>query len=315
MGNLVKTEQIGRVVVASLDNPPHALMTRPMVSELVELVRAADADDSIGVVVLTGAHPERFLAHYDVQELLDNARQAPTLSARSAAAAVRLGRRAAAVPGGKSALRRTPGAGLLQLEEFHDVLLRMGRSGTIYIAAINGSTAGGGLELSLACDLRYLTEGGELAQPEVLLGIPPGGGGTQRMARLIGRAAALEIMLSGRPIPAQEALHLGLVTGLIPEGQLLDTVLEVAARLATRFKPTVAVIKRAVIEGGSLPLEDGLDVEKAGLIAMFGEPKVQAAMAAYVDHLERTGELPANDPTTRQALIQGEFSPFYPAKS
>ena len=73
------------------------------------------------------------------------------------------------------------------------------------------------------------------------------------------------------------------------------------------------MIKRAVLEGGSLPLAGGLDVEKAGLISMFGEPKVQAAMAAYVDFQERTGALAANDENARQALIDGEFAPFYPA--
>jgi enoyl-CoA hydratase len=312
MAKLVEVERIGRVVLARLNNPPHALMTSDMVAEIGQLVREADADDGIGVVVFTGAHPDRFLAHFDVGELLTSAQQAPAVSKRQAAVIIRIARALAKVPGVRYLLEHSPAAGIIQLEQFHDVLLQMGRSGTIYIAAINGQTAGGGLELALACDLRYLTSDGELAQPEVLLGFPPGGGGTQRMARLIGRAAALEIMLTGRAIPADEAKKIGLVTGLFPDAQFLGSVMEVAQHLATRPKPAVAVIKQAVLEGGSLDLPSGLAIEKAGLLAMFGEPGTQAAMTAYVRYEEETGKLAATDPQARELLTNGEFSPFNP---
>lgn len=308
MGPLIKTEQDGRVLVASLDNPPHALLTEPMVQELDDLVRRADADDGIGVVVLTGAHPDRFLAHYDVGELLRVARQSPRLSLSQAGATVSVTRRLWKVPGGRGLLRGTPARGVLQLQDFHDTLLRMGRSGVIFIAAINGQAAGGGLELSLACDLRYISDRGEIAQPEVLLGFPPGGGGTQRLARLIGRARALEVMLTGRGISADEAMALGLVTGVVPHAQLRAGVVDVAQHLARRFKPAVAVVKQAVLEGGCLPLEEGLRVEQAAFLAMLGAPEAQRAMQAYVDRTQRTGELPAADPVARAQLLDGTFS-------
>ncbi|KAA1420938.1 enoyl-CoA hydratase/isomerase family protein [Nocardioides humilatus] len=312
MARQITTEQAGRVVVARLDNPPHALMTAQMVAELDDLVSSVDKDDSVGAVVLTGAHPDRFLAHYDVGELLASAKASPSLTKAQAGVALKVAARTSAVPGGERLLGHTPAGGLVDLQRFHNVLLRMGRSGVVYIAAINKSTAGGGMELALACDLRFVTEGGELAQPEILLGFPPGGGGTQRMARLIGRAAALEIMLSGRPVSAEEALQIGLVTGVFPEDEFLENVLDVAARMATRFKPAVAVIKNAVLEGASDKLEAGLQNEKSGLISMFGEERVRASMQAYVDHLDRTGELPAVDPEARERLQDGSFSPFYP---
>lgn len=311
MGDHIQTEQTGRVLVARLHNPPHALMNLPMFQELDALVRRADADDGIGVVVLTGAQPDLFVAHYDVDELLEMARQAPPVSEAQARVALRITGRVTKVPGVESLIGRTQAAGVLTLQRFHETLLLMGRSGTIFIAAINGSTAGGGLELALACDLRYLSDRGELAQPEVLLGFPPGGGGTQRMSRLIGRAAALEIMLSGRPVTPEEAYRLGLVTRVYPHDTLVEEVLVVAERFASRYKPAVSAIKRSVLEGGSLPLADGLRIEAASLSAMFSHSKVQQAMEAYVAFIERTGTLPALDADAREQLQDGSFSPFY----
>ncbi|CAM3640226.1 enoyl-CoA hydratase/isomerase family protein [Smaragdicoccus niigatensis] len=308
----VKTEQVGRVLIARLDNPPYALMTTQMVAELDAIVDRADSDDGIGVVVITGARPDRFLAHFDVRELLQAAQGAPALSESQAHAALRVASRASSLPGARVLLAHSPARGVLDLQLMHKVLLKIGRSGAIFIAAINGETAGGGLELSLACDLRYLTEGGELAQPEVLLGFPPGGGGTQRLTRLIGRAAALEIMLTARVVPADEALRIGLVTGLFPADRFLDEVLKVANSLATRFKPAVGVIKRAALEGASQPLEAGLLLEQAGLLAMLGEKGAQQSMKTYVDYIDEHGAMPSDDPEVRKQLLGGTFAPFYP---
>jgi enoyl-CoA hydratase/carnithine racemase len=310
MGSLIKTEQHGRVVLATLDNPPHALLTDPMVKELDALVRSTEQDDGVGVVILTGAHPDRFLAHYDVGELLRVAKKSPPISFSQAKTTASVTHRLATLPGARGLLNRTPVRGVLQLQDFHETLLRMGRSGVIFIAAINGQTAGGGLELSLACDLRYISDRGEVAQPEVLLGFPPGGGGTQRLARLIGRGRALELMLTGRGVSPREAMELGLVTGVLPHEQLVASVMALAEPLARRFKPAVAVIKQAVLEGGSLPLEDGLQLEQAAFLSMLGTPEAQRAMQAYVDATGQTGELPAVDPAARQRLQDGTFSDF-----
>jgi enoyl-CoA hydratase/carnithine racemase len=310
----IEVTQAGRVLIARLSNPPHALMSDQMIAELDALVARAESDD-VGVVVLTGAEPKVFLTHYDVGELLHSARTAPAINEKQASVVLRWARRLVSFSWLRKPVAKSPLGGVLKLQRMHDVLLRMGRSGTIYIAAINGSTAGGGLELSLACDFRYLADDAELAQPEVLLGFPPGGGGTQRLSRLIGRAKALELMISGRPVSAQEAMTLGLVTEVIPHSQLIDKVVSTAQVMATRFKPAVSVIKRAVLEGGSLPLEAGLEREQAGFLAMLGTQGAKDAMKAYVEHTKQHGVIPAVDPSVRDKLLVGTFSPFHGERS
>lgn len=307
MGSQVKVERDGRVIVATLDNPPHGLMTPVMVAELDVLSREVDADDGIGAVVLTGAHPERFLAHYDVRELLAAAKASPSVSAGQARAIGGTVRRLGRVPGVGAALGRSPAAGVQELQAFHAMLSRLGQSGAVWIAAINGAAMGGGSELSLACDLRYISEGGLMGQPEILLGFPPGGGGTQRMGRLIGRARALEIMLEGRPVPAEEALEIGLVHQVVKRDKLLDVARETAERLARRPKAAVAALKRLVLEGASLPLEAGLKLEQSELLATLASEPAIRVMTAYVEQLERTGEVPAYDEETRQKLLDGTF--------
>jgi len=315
MSKTIEVTKAGRVLVARLSNPPHALMSDQMIAELDELVANAEADEGVGVVVLTGADPNVFLTHYDVSELLHSARRAPSIKEKQAIAVLRWARRIVSLSWLRKPVAKSPLGGVLKLQRMHDVLLRMGRSGTIYVAAINGATAGGGLELCLACDFRYIADDAELAQPEVLLGFPPGGGGTQRMARLIGRARALEIMLSGRPIGAQEARVLGLVTEVVAREQLIDNVLTTARVLATRFKPAVSVIKRAVLEGGSLPLEQGLEREQAGFLAMLGTEGAKTAMKAYVEYTNQHGAIPANVPAAREQLLAGTFAPFHAESS
>lgn len=311
MSKTIEITKTGRVLIARLSNPPHALMSDQMIAELDELVARAESDDDVGVVVFTGAEPKVFLTHYDVSELLHSARTAPSINETQAAIVLRWARRLASFAWLRKPVAKSPLGGVLKLQRMHDVLLRMGRSGTIYIAAINGATAGGGLELCLACDFRYLADDAELAQPEVLLGFPPGGGGTQRLSRLIGRAKGLELMLSGRPVSAQEAKALGLVTEVVPHEQLIDHVSRTAQVMATRFKPAVSVIKRAVLEGGSLPLEEGLEREQAGFLAMLGTQGAKDAMKAYVEHTKQHGVIPAADPTARERLLAGTFSPFH----
>ncbi len=311
MSKTIEITKTGRVLFARLSNPPHALMSDQMIAELDELVARAESDDDVGVVVFAGAEPKVFLTHYDVSELLHSARTAPSINETQATIVLRWARRLASFAWLRKPLAKSPLGGVLKLQRMHDVLLRMGRSGTIYIAAINGATAGGGLELCLACDFRYLAEDAELAQPEVLLGFPPGGGGTQRLSRLIGRAKALEFMLSGRPVSAREAKALGLVTEVVPHEQLIDHVSRTAQVMATRFKPAVSVIKRAVLEGGSLPLEEGLEREQAGFLAMLGTQGAKDAMKAYVEHTKRHGVIPAVDPTARERLLAGTFAPFH----
>ncbi|MSO41480.1 MAG: enoyl-CoA hydratase/isomerase family protein [Solirubrobacterales bacterium] len=309
MGELQLEERGEGVLLATISNPPHGLMDDEIVDGLEALAARADRDPELTGVVLTGAHPERFVAHYDIAELLAASRAAP--SVRPAAARASLGAVGALrrIPGAASALERTPAAGLSQAERFGEVLARLGSVGAVVVAAINGSAQGGGCELALACDLRLMADGPFLiGQPEILFGFPPGGGGTQRLARLLGSGPALQLCLDGGPLTPEQAKELGLVDELAPPAELVDRALALATRLARRPKAAIAGVKRAVNVGGSLPLAAGLRLERAELMSAIVSDDADAAMAAYVDGLERSGELPAYDPEALQrALEDGRF--------
>jgi enoyl-CoA hydratase len=285
------------VVVATISNPPHALMDEPIVAALDELAGRAEADASVTGVALTGDHPERFVAHYDVGEILSASRASPSVGrsvARASLSAVGALRR---LPGGHEALERTPASGLAQVERFGNMLLRFNTAGAVVVAALNGSAMGGGCELALACDVRVMAAGPHgIGQPEILLGFPPGGGGTQRLTRMLGTRAALRLCLDGGPLSAEEAHDLGVVDELVEPDRLLDRAMEIATHLGRRPKAAIAAVKRAVYLGGSQPLPAGLRLERAEFMAALGTETADSAMAAYVDELERTGELPAYDP-------------------
>jgi enoyl-CoA hydratase/carnithine racemase len=261
-------------------------------------------------VVLHGAHPERFLAHYDVAELLAGARATGVrVTARQAGAALRTVRAVAHVPGGATTIARTPAAGLLALERFHELLLRMNRAGATFVAALDGSALGGGCELALACDLRYMADGDfVIGQPEILLGIMPGGGGTQRLARLVGSGKALELVLEGTALSPPEALEIGLVNRVMPMERVLAEALATAHRLARRPRIAVAGCKRAVYEGGSAGLAQGMHIERAAFMATMTSPVAARGMEAYLDGLEATGELPGYDPAARARLLDGTYA-------
>ncbi len=305
----VRVEQHGRLLLATLENPPHGLMDTGIVQGLATVVQRADADDGVGAVVLTGAHPERFVAHYDVGELLAAARSGPSVGRRAAMTSLRIVAAMRRVRGMDRALARTPAAGLVALERFHEVLLAMNRSGAVFLAALNGSAMGGGCELALACDVRLMADGDfGMGQPEILFGFPPGGGGTQRLARLLGSAKALRLVLDGGPLSPADALDLGLVDELVAPEDLLERAIAVGARLGARPKAGVAACKRAVYEGGSLGLADGLRVEQSEFLATLGTPDAEAAMAGYQRALASTGELPGYDrEALERALQAGRF--------
>lgn len=307
MGQYLSTERHDRVLLVRLSNPPTALMTAGMTAELDALVHDVDEDPGIGAVVLTGTHPERFITHYDVSELLEIAQHAPPLSKAMAFTGLRTVGLLARLPAVRGLIDRTPAAGILQLQHFHETLSLMGRSGAIYIAALNGLAMGGGLELALACDIRLMSGQAQLAQPEILLGFPPGGGGTQRLARLIGRGAALELMLEGRPVAAEEALRLGLVSRVLPPERLLDEAMATAQRLSRRSRDAVALTKQAVLEGGALSLAQGIEVEQAAFLTALGLPATQRAMQGYVAYLQRTGDVAAANAEAREQLLEGRF--------
>jgi len=172
--------------------------------------------------------------------------------------------------------------------------LRMNRSGAVYVAAINGPALGGGHEIALACDLRYAAnaEHVRLGQIETLGCLIPGGGGTQRLTRMLGAAKALELTLEGAPVDVHEAYRLGLVHRVIPEDQLLVETQATAARLASRNPVAVAELKRAIYFGAAKSLSRGLDQERAGFLSVGTTAAATRVTRAFFEDLERLGDTP-----------------------
>jgi enoyl-CoA hydratase/carnithine racemase len=161
---------------------------------------------------------------------------------------------------------------------------RMAAAPAIFIAHINGHALGGGLELTLACDLRYATDGGyKLGTPEVTLGLLPGNGGTQRLTRLIGPARAMDFLLTGRTFSPQEAFAMGLVSAVFAPEDAQGKVREQAERFAAGPALALAAIKRCVHEGGDLPLAQGLALEGELIEQLFRSEDATEGLTAFVE--------------------------------
>ncbi len=294
MPNMLRADREGRVMTIRVENPPHNFMNREMVAELDELTQSLDADRSIRSVVITGGLDGRFVTHYDVAEIVEGA-EGVGIEVNAATAGASLG-----VIGGlkrvgatRAALLRTPAAGMVELHAIHDLLTRLGRLDKVVIAAINGPAVGGGCELALACDLRYMAaDAVHIGLPEITLGIHPGAGGTQRLSRLVGPGRALEMILEGEALPPQAALDAGLVHRVTTPADLLSEATETAQRLARRSSESVAGTKRAIREGSSMPLSGGLALERRWFLAVASTPVSHRGMRAYVDEVESSEEPP-----------------------
>jgi enoyl-CoA hydratase len=293
MAHTLTTEREGRVMTVRLNNPPRNFMTGPMVDELEELVRGLDGDASVGAVVLTGALEGIFITHYDVGEIVAGSEAIglappPAVAGGALRATSAIGR----VPGGRRALERTPAAGVVEVRRIHEIFDAMNRSDKVFVAAVNGLAMGGGCELALACDVRLMSADpdGRIGLPEITLGLIPGAGGTQRLTRLLGPGRALEMMLEGRVLRPQEAAELGVVHRVVAPEALLEEATDTAARLARRAPATIAALKRAVYEGGSRPLPQGLHMERAAFLSVTARPAAIRAMRAYTEEVERLGD-------------------------
>ena len=152
------------------------------------------------------------------------------------------------------------------------------------IAAVNGYALGGGCELALACDFRVCAENAKFGQPEILLGIIPGGGGTQRLARLVGPARAKDLILSGRQVGAEEAERIGLADRVVPAGEVLDTALAWAAELARGAVVAQGLAKSAIDEGLSRSLADGLTWEQDLFADVFATEDAKTGVASFLEH-------------------------------
>lgn len=306
----LEVEERGGVLIVRVDGGHHAVFGVELASQLEELVDRADRDPGVHAVVFTGAHPERFISHADVRWLQEGGASAPWLGRRGASAVVRAARSADRARVLEPVVRRTPLWGAIELDRLHATFLRMNGSGVIFVAALNGSALGLGAEFAWACDLRLMADGDIfIGQPEVLLGIIPGGGGSQRLARLIGTHGALVAILEGKPFTPAEALANGAIDGIVPRDEVVTRATELAEHFGSRSKGSVAAIKKSVYFGGSMSLSDGLHVERTEFVIASQSKDGQELMLDYVETTASTGELPLYNPDTyARALKAGRLS-------
>lgn len=265
------------VGVIELHNPPEQFMTTRMIRELDELTRRLEADASVRALVITGTKPGTFITHFSVKELEASAKAADLPGPVKAllGTALRGLRRGQRTLDALPALRRavdaslvkTPLGPLVEVGRIHEVFARLESMDKAVIAAINGTTMGGGCELALACDYRLMARGDHvIGLIEVLAGIIPGAGGTQRLARTVGHARAVEMLLEGSVLDPERAERIGLISRAVDADKLMPEAMALARRLATRPPLAVGHAKRAVKLGGSLPLPDGLLYEQLAFV-------------------------------------------------
>ena len=269
----LRTEQDGATLIVTIDGGPHQVFGEAVARALEQLVAQVDADPAIRAVVFRSPHPARFISHADV----------PWLQQGGLRALER-------IKAGDKAPPADPDA--FGLDRLHGLTLKMNSANAVFVAALEGPALGLGAEFSWACDLRVIADDAFIGQPEIVLGIMPGGGGTQRLARLIGPHAALEAILQGRPLSPQEALSLRAVDAVCARGDVLTNAIALAQGLATRHKASIGAIKRAVYLGSSLPLPDGLKLETNEFLRLDMSPEGQARMIAYDEETRDVGELP-----------------------
>lgn len=246
--DLVLAESHGTTVVLTL-NRPSALnaLSRALVARLADRLEAASRDDSVRAIVLTGSD-KAFCAGADIAE----------------------------IPGmvGASPLDELP---------FDRVFSVMDSLAVPVIAAVRGVAFGGGCELLLACDTAVAGHSARFAVPEVKLGVIPGGGGTQRLVHAIGKAKAMRMLLTGKPIDAEFAFTAGLVADLVPDDHVLDRALELAAEVAGNAPRAVAYAADAARKVTELSLQQGLAYERRNFLLALGTADAAEGVAAFTD--------------------------------
>ncbi|HBN9817014.1 enoyl-CoA hydratase/isomerase family protein [Pseudomonas aeruginosa] len=286
----LRIEQRGRVLQVLLDNPPANFLTTAVMQELADLLDDLEQRQDIGAVILSGAADGVFLTHFDVDEI---ERAVAPITFSMPAWLTRLLLESESLlrhlPGARKLLRHTLLAGVADMNLFHEVTAHMRRMDKVFIAAINGLALGGGCELALACDLRLMAEDDQverfLGQPEVLIGLIPGGGGTQMLARSLGVAKALELCLEGQLLEPRQALALGLVNGLAPAEELLEAADALAQRLSRRSPQAVHLIKHSIYQAASRDWTEGMASEKAGFLSAASQGNTRRAMREYIERV------------------------------
>jgi len=253
VGEFIHVEQEGGVAVVTIDNAPVNALSAALLDELSGELARLDTDEGVRAIVLRGAGDRAFVAGADIKEF-PSLRDAPR-------------------DGGSARGIQKVGAEVERLR-------------TPVIAALHGFCLGGGLELAMACDIRVAAEDAQIGQPEIKLGLLPGGGGTQRLPRLVGPGRALLMNMTGDPISGTQAYEWGLVERAVPREQLLDTGREIAATIAQRSPHAIGAIKQLAAETRDLPLEDGLRREAEAFMRCLASADGQEGVAAFIEKRE-----------------------------
>ena len=249
MSSVVTVERAGGVAVVSLNRPDKLnALNQELLEALHEAVVSLDRDAGIRAAVLTGAGDKAFAAGADIAAMA-------TMATAEAKRFSDLG---------------------------HAVLAAMETAHYPIVAAVNGHALGGGCEVALACDFIYASDTARFAQPEVNLGVIPGFGGTQRLARRVGVGRALELCLTGDIIRADEALRIGLVNAVFPKEELLPKARAVAEKIAGKGPVAIAQCKRVVRRGADVPLSVANELEAQAFASLFGTADQKEGMAAFL---------------------------------
>lgn len=249
MSQTVLIDREGRVAILTINRPDklNALNEQVRV-EILAALAAIEADDAVGVVVITGSGEKSFIAGADIGEF----------AGRS--------------PFDQRFAMRSP--------RIFDVMASFPKP---VIAMINGFCLGGGCELSMSCDMRIASEKARFGQPEINLGLIPGGGGSQRLPRLVGMGHAMRLILSGDMIPAAEAREIGLVDLVFPAEELRARTLELAQKIAGKSPLTLKVAKEAMRSSEKLAIEDGISYERDLFCLCFSSKDKEEGVAAFLE--------------------------------
>jgi enoyl-CoA hydratase len=250
MGRYVASERRDAVALVTIDNPPMNALSAALLEELEAELEELDTDDAVRAIVLRGAGDRAFVAGADIKEF-------PAL-------------RESASEGGSA-------RGIQQVGR------RMDAARTPFVAAIRGYCLGGGLELAMCCDVRICADDATLGQPEIKLGLIPGGGGTQRLPRLVGHGRAMFLNLTGDFVDAATAHAWGLVEKVVPAAELEDAALAVAGRIASQSPHAVAVLRELARTTRDLPLEEGLRREADGFVRCLRSEDGAEGVAAFIE--------------------------------
>jgi enoyl-CoA hydratase len=246
----ILVERTGAIGVLRINRPTVLnALNRQTLSEIEDFAHQFHSDPDLGVLVITGAGDKSFISGADINELA-------VLGPAAAEDISRFGQR---------------------------VVLALERSPKPVIAAINGYAFGGGCELALACHMRLASDNAVLGLPEVSLGIIPGYGGTQRLPRLVGTGRALEIMLTGRRVKADEAERIGLVNRVIPQAQLMDETMKLAQAILKNGPLAVSAVLEAVTMGLDLPMDAGLRIESGRFGVLAASEDMHEGLNAFLE--------------------------------